>query len=100
MCHQQPVRTVCAWMVHLLHHKLKLNLVYLFLCVYLCSECPKRHLGPVWQLRWNQQDLSLTGEEKVEALFSVGADGRISKWFVFHGGLDCIGTVLNYNLWI
>ncbi|XP_041848556.1 dynein intermediate chain 4, axonemal isoform X2 [Melanotaenia boesemani] len=53
-------------------------------------ECPKRHVGPVWQLRWNQQKLILTGEEKVEALFSVGADGRISKWFIFNGGLDCI----------
>ncbi|XP_047223253.1 dynein axonemal intermediate chain 4 isoform X4 [Girardinichthys multiradiatus] len=52
-------------------------------------ECAKRHLGPVWQLRWNQQELSFTGEEKVEALFSVGADGRICKWFVINGGLDC-----------
>ncbi|MED6279186.1 hypothetical protein CHARACLAT_031905, partial [Characodon lateralis] len=55
----------------------------------ICSECAKRHLGPVWQLRWNQQELSFTGEEKVEALFSVGADGRICKWFVINGGLDC-----------
>ncbi|XP_047444353.1 dynein axonemal intermediate chain 4 isoform X2 [Mugil cephalus] len=53
-------------------------------------ECLNRHLGPVWQLRWTQQELSLTGEEKVEALFSVGADGRISKWFVFNNDLDCI----------
>uniref|UniRef100_A0A3B4X4W7 Dynein axonemal intermediate chain 4 n=1 Tax=Seriola lalandi dorsalis TaxID=1841481 RepID=A0A3B4X4W7_SERLL len=53
------------------------------------SECPNKHLGPVWQLRWTQQELSLTGEEKTEALFSVCADGRISKWFVFNNGLDC-----------
>ncbi|XP_014829875.1 PREDICTED: WD repeat-containing protein 78 [Poecilia mexicana] len=52
-------------------------------------ECAKRHLGPVWQLRWNQQELSFTGEEKVESLYSVGADGRICKWFVINGGLDC-----------
>ncbi|XP_069571998.1 dynein axonemal intermediate chain 4 [Brachyistius frenatus] len=52
-------------------------------------ECPNRHLGPVWQLRWIQQELSLT-EEKVEALFSVGADGRVSKWFVFNNSLDGI----------
>uniref|UniRef100_A0A3B5LH66 Dynein axonemal intermediate chain 4 n=1 Tax=Xiphophorus couchianus TaxID=32473 RepID=A0A3B5LH66_9TELE len=52
-------------------------------------ECAKRHLGPVWQLRWNQQELSFTGEEKVESLYSVGADGRICKWFVINCGLDC-----------
>uniref|UniRef100_A0A3Q4HSZ4 Dynein axonemal intermediate chain 4 n=1 Tax=Neolamprologus brichardi TaxID=32507 RepID=A0A3Q4HSZ4_NEOBR len=54
-----------------------------------CSS-PNRHLGPVWQLRWTQQQVSSTGEEKVEALLSVGADGRISKWFFFKDGLDCI----------
>ncbi|MEQ2242662.1 hypothetical protein ILYODFUR_038313 [Ilyodon furcidens] len=64
----------------------------------ICSECAKRHLGPVWQLRWNQQELSFTGEEKVEALFSVGADGRICKWFVINGGLDCTGVVLNSKI--
>ncbi|XP_044223552.1 dynein axonemal intermediate chain 4-like [Thunnus albacares] len=51
--------------------------------------CPNKHLGPVWQLRWTQQELSLTGDEKVEALFSVAADGRISKWFVCNNGLEC-----------
>ncbi|XP_041805802.1 dynein intermediate chain 4, axonemal [Chelmon rostratus] len=59
-------------------------------CVISSSECPNKHLGPVWQLRWIQQELSLTGEERVEALFSVAADGRISKWFVCNNGLDCI----------
>ncbi|XP_053293169.1 dynein axonemal intermediate chain 4 [Pleuronectes platessa] len=54
------------------------------------SECPKKHLGPVRQLRWTQQKLSLIGEEKVEVLFSVAADGRISIWFVLNSGLDCI----------
>uniref|UniRef100_A0A3Q0QZP1 Dynein axonemal intermediate chain 4 n=1 Tax=Amphilophus citrinellus TaxID=61819 RepID=A0A3Q0QZP1_AMPCI len=47
------------------------------------SESPSRHMGPVWQLRWMQQELSSSGEEKEEALLSVGADGRISKWFFF-----------------
>ncbi|XP_038574870.1 dynein intermediate chain 4, axonemal-like [Micropterus salmoides] len=59
-------------------------------CVVSSSESPNKHLGPVWQLRWIQQALSLTGEENVEALFSVAADGRISKWFVCNNGLDCI----------
>ncbi|KAM7401377.1 hypothetical protein PAMA_005526 [Pampus argenteus] len=50
---------------------------------------PNKHLGPVWQLKWTQQELSFTGDEKVEALFSVAADGRISKWFVCSNGLEC-----------
>ncbi|KAM9323067.1 dynein axonemal intermediate chain 4 [Pholidichthys leucotaenia] len=54
------------------------------------SECPNRHLGPVWQLRWTHQGLNLTEEEMEEALVSVGEDGRISKWFVFNNGLDCV----------
>ncbi|TNN21721.1 WD repeat-containing protein 78 [Liparis tanakae] len=56
------------------------------------SECPNRHLAPVWQLRWSQQEASLTGEEEAESLVSVAADGRISKWFSSSSGLDCIGT--------
>lgn len=56
----------------------------------LCSECLKKHLGPVWQLRYNQQGLSFAGE-KVEELFSVSAEGRISRWFEFNTGLDCTG---------
>ncbi|KAE8291421.1 WD repeat-containing protein 78 [Larimichthys crocea] len=59
-------------------------------CVVSSSECPNKHQGPVWQLRWSQQELSLTGEEKMEALFSVAGDGRFSKWFVSKNGLDCI----------
>ncbi|XP_028282954.1 dynein axonemal intermediate chain 4 [Parambassis ranga] len=53
-------------------------------------ECLNQHLGPVWQLKWTQQELSLTGDENEEALISVSADGRVSKWFVFNTGLDCI----------
>lgn len=70
---------------------------YIFACAHAsictCSECPNKHSGPVWQLRWIQQALSLTGEEKAEVLFSVAADGRISKWFLCNKGLDCIGTM-------
>ncbi|XP_024908248.1 dynein axonemal intermediate chain 4 isoform X3 [Cynoglossus semilaevis] len=54
------------------------------------SECPNKHSGPVWQLRWTQQELSFTGEDKQEVLVSASADGRISRWFVFNNGLDCI----------
>uniref|UniRef100_A0A3Q3XBA1 Dynein axonemal intermediate chain 4 n=1 Tax=Mola mola TaxID=94237 RepID=A0A3Q3XBA1_MOLML len=53
------------------------------------SQCYRKHLGPVWQIRWIQQQLRLTGEEKVEALISAAEDGRISKWFLSNNGLDC-----------
>ncbi|KAM9789891.1 dynein axonemal intermediate chain 4 [Neosynchiropus ocellatus] len=52
-------------------------------------DCSNKHLGPVWQLRWTRQELSLVGEEKVEALFSVAEDGRVCKWFVSKNGFDC-----------
>ncbi|XP_059199973.1 dynein axonemal intermediate chain 4 [Centropristis striata] len=58
-------------------------------CVISSSECTNKHLDPVWQLRWIQEELSLTGD-KLEFLFSVAADGRISKWFACNNGLDCI----------
>uniref|UniRef100_A0A1A8V487 Dynein axonemal intermediate chain 4 n=1 Tax=Nothobranchius furzeri TaxID=105023 RepID=A0A1A8V487_NOTFU len=51
-------------------------------------ECPNRHLGPVWQLRWIQQELSYT-EEKAEALFSLGEDGRMRRWSILKGVFDC-----------
>uniref|UniRef100_A0A8C4GD73 Dynein axonemal intermediate chain 4 n=1 Tax=Dicentrarchus labrax TaxID=13489 RepID=A0A8C4GD73_DICLA len=60
------------------------------LCVVSSSECTNKHLAPVWQIRWTQQDLSLTGEEKLEALYTVAADGKICKWFICNNGLDCI----------
>lgn len=50
-------------------------------------------MGPVWELKWIQQEVTLTGDEKVEALFSVAADGRICKWLLCNNGLDCIGSV-------
>ncbi|XP_037537903.1 dynein axonemal intermediate chain 4 [Nematolebias whitei] len=51
------------------------------------NECSNRHFGPVWQLKWNQQELSFTGEAKVESLVSVGADGKVIKWEVSSGGV-------------
>ncbi|KAM4629884.1 dynein axonemal intermediate chain 4 [Polymixia lowei] len=53
------------------------------------SECAHKHTSPVWQLRWIEQERGLLGEEKREALISISADGRISKWFL-HKGFDCI----------
>ncbi|XP_037313135.2 dynein axonemal intermediate chain 4 isoform X2 [Pungitius pungitius] len=58
-------------------------------CVLSSSQCPNRHLDPVWQLRWTQQELNLTRDKAPEFLFSVAADGRISRWFFCSSGLDC-----------
>ncbi|KAM7397079.1 hypothetical protein PAMP_020076 [Pampus punctatissimus] len=59
-------------------------------CVANSSECSKKHLHPVWQVNWTKQEMRLSGEERVEALVSVSADGRITKWFLCNNGLDCI----------
>ncbi|XP_010987376.1 dynein axonemal intermediate chain 4 [Camelus dromedarius] len=52
------------------------------------SESPQKHLGPVWQLQWIEQDRGTTGDDKREILVSISTDGRISKW-VIRKGLDC-----------
>ncbi|XP_031233848.1 WD repeat-containing protein 78 isoform X2 [Mastomys coucha] len=52
------------------------------------SESPLKHLGPVWQVQWIEQDRGTTGDDKREILVSISADGRISKW-VIRKGLDC-----------
>ncbi|KAM5268958.1 dynein axonemal intermediate chain 4 isoform 3-T3 [Hipposideros larvatus] len=52
------------------------------------SESPQKHLGPVWQLQWIEQDRGTTGDDKREILVSISADGRISKW-VIRKGLNC-----------
>ncbi|XP_059879510.1 dynein axonemal intermediate chain 4 [Delphinus delphis] len=51
------------------------------------SESPQKHLGPVWQLQWIEQDRGTAGDKR-EILVSISADGRISKW-VIRKGLDC-----------
>uniref|UniRef100_A0A8I6ACQ7 Dynein axonemal intermediate chain 4 n=1 Tax=Rattus norvegicus TaxID=10116 RepID=A0A8I6ACQ7_RAT len=52
------------------------------------SESPQKHLGPVWQVQWIEQDRGTTGDDRREILVSISADGRISKW-VIRKGLDC-----------
>ncbi|XP_077189526.1 dynein axonemal intermediate chain 4 [Paroedura picta] len=52
------------------------------------SESFDKHLGPVWQLKWVEQDRGTTGEDKGEILVSISADGRVTKWFI-RKGLSC-----------
>ncbi|XP_070686525.1 dynein axonemal intermediate chain 4-like [Pempheris klunzingeri] len=59
-------------------------------CIVSSSECSKRHLHPVWQVIWTKQEVGLSGEDRVESLVSVSADGRITKWLLCGEGLNCI----------
>ncbi|NWI08027.1 WDR78 protein, partial [Crypturellus soui] len=52
------------------------------------SESSDKHIGPVWQLKWVEQDRGTTGDDKGEILISISADGRITKWFI-RKGLGC-----------
>nr|XP_048309164.1 dynein axonemal intermediate chain 4 isoform X2 [Myodes glareolus] len=52
------------------------------------SESPQKHLGPVWQVQWIEQERGTTGDDKREILVSISADGRVSKWII-RKGLDC-----------
>ncbi|KAL7402638.1 hypothetical protein ABVT39_017820 [Epinephelus coioides] len=58
-------------------------------CIANSSECYKKHLHPVWQVKWITpcQKTLLSGEE---ALVSLSADSRIAKWILSGNGLDCI----------
>ncbi|XP_039989507.1 dynein intermediate chain 4, axonemal-like [Xiphias gladius] len=59
-------------------------------CIASSRECSKKHIHPVWQVNWTKQEMRLSGEEREEALVSVSADGRITKWLLGSNGLDCI----------
>ncbi|XP_034390434.1 WD repeat-containing protein 78-like [Cyclopterus lumpus] len=59
-------------------------------CIADSSKCFKRHLHPVWQVNWIKEGMASSGQERAEALISVSADGRISKWFLCSDGLDCL----------
>ncbi|NXD71388.1 WDR78 protein, partial [Eolophus roseicapillus] len=52
------------------------------------SESPNKHTGPVWQLRWVEQDRGEAGGGKRERLFCISADGRITEWYI-QKRLDC-----------
>ncbi|XP_028327682.1 dynein axonemal intermediate chain 4 [Gouania willdenowi] len=58
-------------------------------CSISSRDSSNTHVGPVWQLRWSEQELSLS-EEKSESLFSVGADGWIRQWFVHNNSIESI----------
>ncbi|XP_063283285.1 dynein axonemal intermediate chain 4 [Pelobates fuscus] len=52
------------------------------------SENPNKHIGPVWQLKWIEQDQVTLAEDKGEILVSISEDGRIVRWHT-RKGLNC-----------
>ncbi|NXR04547.1 WDR78 protein, partial [Sagittarius serpentarius] len=52
------------------------------------SESSNKHTGPIWQLRWVEQDRSATGDGKKERLICISGDGRITEWLI-QKRLDC-----------
>ncbi|KFV62278.1 WD repeat-containing protein 78, partial [Dryobates pubescens] len=52
------------------------------------SDSSNSHTGPVWQLKWVEQDRGAKGGGKKERLLCVSADGRITEWFL-QPRLDC-----------
>ncbi|NWU32344.1 WDR78 protein, partial [Dyaphorophyia castanea] len=52
------------------------------------SASLNKHTGPVWQLRWVQQDRGAAGGDRKERLMSISGDGRMTQWFI-QQRLDC-----------
>ncbi|KAM9379177.1 dynein axonemal intermediate chain 4 [Phaethornis superciliosus] len=46
------------------------------------SNSLNKHIGPVWQLRWVEQDRGTAEDGKKERLISISADGRVTEWFI------------------
>ncbi|NWH61876.1 WDR78 protein, partial [Geococcyx californianus] len=52
------------------------------------SASSNKHTGPVWQLRWVEQDKSATGDSRKERLICISADCRVTEWLI-QKRLDC-----------
>ncbi|NXW75664.1 WDR78 protein, partial [Hirundo rustica] len=52
------------------------------------SASLNKHKGPVWQLRWVEQDRGATAGDKKERLVCISGDGRMTQWFI-QQRLDC-----------
>ncbi|GAA6215260.1 WD repeat-containing protein 78-like isoform X2 [Lates japonicus] len=63
-------------------------------CIASSRESSEKHLHPVWQVTWIKQEMRSSGEERAEALVSVSADGRITKWFLCSNGLESIDLMM------
>ncbi|OWK53898.1 WD repeat-containing protein 78, partial [Lonchura striata] len=57
------------------------------------SASLNKHKGPVWQLRWVEQDRGAAAGDKGERLMCISGDGRVTQWFI-QQRLDCSGEHL------
>ncbi|NXN89110.1 WDR78 protein, partial [Bombycilla garrulus] len=56
------------------------------------SASLNKHKGPVWQLRWVEQDRGTTAGDKKEKLICISGDGRMTQWFI-QQRLDCFDVM-------
>ncbi|NXP59518.1 WDR78 protein, partial [Chloropsis cyanopogon] len=56
------------------------------------SASLNKHKGPVWQLRWVEQDRGATGGDRKERLMCISGDGRMTQWFI-QQRLDCFDVM-------
>ncbi|NWY98719.1 WDR78 protein, partial [Loxia curvirostra] len=52
------------------------------------SASLNKHKGPVWQLRWVEQNRGAAAGDKEERLMCISGDGRVTQWFI-QQRLDC-----------
>ncbi|XP_066412223.1 dynein axonemal intermediate chain 4 [Molothrus aeneus] len=52
------------------------------------SASLNKHKGPVWQLKWVEQEGGATAGDKEERLMCISGDGRMTQWFI-QQRLDC-----------
>ncbi|XP_074401674.1 dynein axonemal intermediate chain 4 isoform X3 [Zonotrichia albicollis] len=52
------------------------------------SASLNKHKGPVWQLKWVEQEEGATAGDKEERLMCISGDGRMTQWFI-QQRLDC-----------
>ncbi|XP_071293043.1 dynein axonemal intermediate chain 4 isoform X2 [Agelaius tricolor] len=52
------------------------------------SASLNKHKGPVWQLKWVEQEGGATAGDKEERLMCISGDGRMTRWFI-QQRLDC-----------
>ncbi|NXE02043.1 WDR78 protein, partial [Chaetorhynchus papuensis] len=56
------------------------------------SASLNKHTGPVWQLRWVEQDRGAAGGDRKERLMCISGDGRMTQWFI-QQRLDCFDVM-------
>ncbi|NXR65077.1 WDR78 protein, partial [Rhadina sibilatrix] len=56
------------------------------------SASLNKHKGPVWQLKWVEQDRGATAGDKKEKLMCISGDGRVTQWFI-QQRLDCFDVL-------